>query len=601
MDSTHTPPGFQLSPQFVSTFSKRTPRFGFNGLGEIVFHTRYARLRPDGRKESWHETCERVVNGTYTMQRNWIHQNTLAWDQAKAQASAQEMYSRMFDFKFLPPGRGLWAMGSPLTEQRKLFAALNNCAFVSTAALSSDPLGPFCFLMEAAMLGVGVGFDTAGASTVFVRGASAEHARQPLIAIADSREGWVESTRLLLDAHFRGLPRPAFDYSLIRPHGSPIRGFGGTASGPDVLRRLHGDIDSILSPLAGGRPLSITAIVDIMNAIGRCIVSGDVRQTAEIAFGDAHSEEYIDLKNYAKNPRRAQWGWTSNNSVFAELGMAYDGIAERVCQNGEPGFAWLDNMRKYSRMGYPPDNKDWRATGGNPCLEQTLESYELCCLVETFPANHASLEDFKRTLKFAYLYAKTVTLGATQWPASNAVMLRNRRIGCSMSGIAQFIAKRSLHDLRSWCTEGYDAVQAYDSRFSDWLCIPRSIKTTCIKPSGTVSLLAGATPGLHHPESRFYLRRIRLGKDHELAGPLAAAGFHIEPAVEDPTRKVVVTFPVDAGEGVRTQEQLSMWEQLSFAAFLQRYWADNQVSGQTDLLFVLYVSPTLSKIVYHCD
>ena len=106
-----------------------------------------------------------------------------------------------------------------------------------------------------------------------------------------------------------------------------------------------------------------------------------------------------------------------------------------------------------------------------------------------------------------------------------------------------------MHELKSWCEEGYASVQEYDKRYSDWFAIPRSIKTTCVKPSGTVSLLAGATPGMHYPESRFYLRRVRVGRDHEVVPPLRAAGFHVEPAVEDPTRKVVVTFPVDAGEG----------------------------------------------------
>ena len=112
-----------------------------------------------------------------------------------------------------------------------------------------------------------------------------------------------------------------------------------------------------------------------------------------------------------------------------------------------------------------------------------------------------------RTLKFAYLYAKTVTLGATHWPLTNRVMLRNRRIGCSMSGIAQFVSQRGLHELREWCRAGYDVIQQHDKIYSDWLAIPLSKKTTSIKPSGTVSLLAGATPGLHYPESQYYYRR----------------------------------------------------------------------------------------------
>ena len=138
-------------------------------------------------------------------------------------------------------------------------------------------------------------------------------------------------------------------------------------------------------------------------------------------------------------------------------------------------------------MGDEPNFKDRRAMGGNPCLEQTLESHELCCLVETFPTNHDSLEDYLNTLKYAYLYAKTVTLGQTHWPETNRVMLRNSRIGCSMSGIAQFIANRSVGRItdHGWMT-GYRHIQKLDEKFSDWMAIPRSIKTTSIKPSGTV-------------------------------------------------------------------------------------------------------------------
>jgi hypothetical protein len=316
----------------------------------------------------------------------------------------------------------------------------------------------------------------------------------------------------------------------------------------------------------------------MMNLIGKCVVSGNVRRTAEIAFGDPQSKEYVDLKNYDVNPHRAAYGWTSNNSVFCELGMDYGPICDRVLRNGEPGFAWLENARKYGRIQGEPDWKDRRAAGGNPCLEQTLESYELCCLVETFPHNHESLQEFCDTLKYAYLYAKTVTLGATHWPETNRVTLRNRRIGCSMSGLAQFIEGRGLDELREWCEIGYGTIQQCDQRISDWLAIPRSIKTTSIKPSGTVSLLAGATPGMHYPESRYCLRRMRLARDSELVGQLTRSGYRIEPCVGSEDTTVVVEFPVDFGESVRSLNDVSMWEQLNLAAFLQKYWSDNQVS-----------------------
>jgi adenosylcobalamin-dependent ribonucleoside-triphosphate reductase len=258
--------------------------------------------------------------------------------------------------------------------------------------------------------------------------------------------------------------------------------------------------------------------------------------------------------------------------------MDYTEVAKRIVDNGEPGLAWLDNMRHYSRMKNGGDDKDHRVMGGNPCLEQSLESYELCCLVETFPDNHDDLEDYKRTLKFAYLYAKTVTLGRTHWSDTNRVMLRNRRIGCSVSGIAQFITNRGMDELRTWLEEGYDTIQEWDNSYSDWFAIPKSIKTTSVKPSGTVSLLAGATPGLHYPESRFYTRRIRISINSELIEPLKKAGYKIEPAFGSEDSTLVVEIPVDVGEGIRTASELTIWEQFSIAAFLQRHWADNQVS-----------------------
>lgn len=122
------------------------------------------------------------------------------------------------------------------------------------------------------------------------------------------------------------------------------------------------------------------------------------------------------------------------------------------------------------------------------CVNGCAESYELCCLVETFPHHHESLEDYIRTLQSALLYAKTVTLGATHWPQTNAVMLRNRRIGTSMSGVAQFVAARGMGALHDWCNAGYAALRKHDKSLSERFAVRESVKLTSIKPSGTVSL-----------------------------------------------------------------------------------------------------------------
>ena len=567
---------FKLSEKFIDKYKRKRPPFGFNGLGELVYMRTYSRIKQDGKNERWWETVQRVVEGTYSMQKNHIESYQLGWNPWQAQNSAQEMYERIFNMKFLPPGRGLWAMGTPITEEKNLYAALNNCAFVSTSTIKEDYSKPFCFLMDASMLGVGVGFDTKGAGEIIVKGINRDR-NEEIYMIPDTREGWVESLRLLLESYFHGLPLIVFDYNQVRPAGEPIKGFGGVSSGHEPLKEIHEDIREVLDNNSG-EPITVTTIVDIMNLIGKCVVAGNVRRTAEIVFGDSTNEEYLDLKNYKVNPHREMYGWTSNNSIFAELGMDYTEVCKRITDNGEPGFAWLENMRGYSRLKNGKDDKDHRAAGGNPCLEQTLESYELCCLVETFPNNHDSYEDYARTLKYAYLYAKTVTLGKTHWSDTNRVMLRNRRIGCSVSGVAQFITKHGLHEFQKWLEDGYDAIKSWDCIYSDWFAIPKSIKTTSVKPSGTVSLLAGATPGLHYPESRFYIRRVRISKHSELIEPLKKANYTIEPAFGSEDSTVVVEVPVDVGEGIRTASELSIWEQFSLAAFMQRHWADNQVS-----------------------
>jgi hypothetical protein len=848
---------FKLEQSFVDTYSTKQPPFGFNGLGELVYMRTYSRLKENGLNEKWFETIQRVVEGTYTLQKKQIESLCLGWNEPQAQASAQEMYDRMFQMKFLPPGRGLWAMGTDIVNKKGLAASLNNCGFVSTKNMGkSEPFSkPFCFTMDMSMLGVGIGFDTVGEGNFVV---SRPDVDDQLVIVEDTREGWVESLKILLDSFNCGY-NPLFDYSRIRAPGIPLKTFGGLSSGPQPLIDLHQNVRAVLTKNIGN-PISVTSIVDIMNLIGKCVVSGNVRRclpkgtlvhtqdglvpiekvepgtmvhtsnglhsvselvyqgeqevitivtelgefectekhkvavvsginsytwkmanelvendmlvfpehivqgmdisiyeeddiikidknfgwflgylsgidysglspddkacldefychsedkklregyenlnelfnsriekffkefykgmlyipalilkaqpdirksylngiyestnkfynyeftkqvqalhaslgdpyslntfegyytleklnklenitpikfvelkrtgkvcetydisvpsakefiaaegllvhnTALISFGASDSTEFMDLKDYSKNPHRMDYGWTSNNSIFADLGMNYSQVAERICINGEPGLAWLDNMRNYSRMCELPDGKDHRVMGGNPCLEQSLEHSELCCLVENFLNRADSLEDFLRTLKFSYLYSKTVTLANTHCSDTNRVQLRNRRIGCSVSGIAQFLSKYDLHTLNKWLDAGYKVVGEWDTIYSEWFCIPRSIKMTSVKPSGTVSLLAGATPGMHYPESRFYIRRMRLSNLSPLVKPLQEANYFTEPCVGSENDTIVVEIPIDVGEGIRTINQVSMWEQLSLAANMQRWWADNQVS-----------------------
>jgi adenosylcobalamin-dependent ribonucleoside-triphosphate reductase len=578
---------FMLPHGFVESYRERTPEFGFpdaggNALGEITFVRTYSRLKEDGGKETWAEVCARVINGMYSLQKDHALSNRLPWSEEQALASAKEAYDRMFTFKWLPPGRGLWMMGTQYVMGQRNSAALNNCSFVSTFDFDTSPSEPFTFLMEASMLGIGVGFDTRMTERAVRLHSPLD--RTEIFVVPDSREGWVESVEKLLDSYFLAKqPTWKFDYSAIRPAGTPIRGFGGTASGPEPLIRLHTMLSAILSKRVG-RCVDTELVVDIANLIGVCVVAGNVRRSALIALGRPEDDEFVHLKDPAWFPERNSydkenpgWGWMSNNSVTATVGMDYSDIVPNIALNGEPGLIWLDLAREYGRLADPANNRDYRLAGFNPCAEQGLESYELCTLVECFLNRHESMEDFQRTLKFAYLYAKTVTLVPTHWSRTNSIMQRNRRIGTSISGIAEFADTRGLPELRRWMDEGYSTVQRWDRIYSEWLCVRESIKTTTVKPSGSVSILAGSTPGVHWaPGGRTFLRSIRFASDDPVVDAFREAGYLVEDDVVSLNTQVVY-FPVRTSQK-RSERDVTIWEKVNLAALAQRHWSDNAVS-----------------------
>jgi ribonucleoside-triphosphate reductase (thioredoxin) len=647
---TRAPKRFKISEQFLDKYLRNTYKDGCPPLSELatlVFKRTYARpvLNSETRLESWNECCKRVVEGVFNIQKRHCKDLRLPWDDRKAQRTAQDMFSRMYEMKWTPPGRGLWAMGTQIVD-KKGSAALNNCGACSTKDLATDFSGPFCFLMDMSMLGVGIGADTKGAGKVFVQEPIVD--LSSVFTIADSREGWVDSVRILLDAYVGKGHIPTFDYSHIRKKGEPLKNFGGKASGPAPLKELLGEIELILNKRVGEK-IDSTSIVDLFNVIGRCVVAGGIRRSAEIMIGEVDDKVFPTLKNRSRlnelyeeqaNLRSGieegysvlfceasseddfvernkifdnlisdlvsnielthdkikplvrdyirvtkvinedpvnKYRWASNNSIFAHQGMDYSKYVDQIANSGEPGFVWLENMRKYGRLLDDPNWKDIRVVATNPCGEQSLEDRELCCLVETFPANHTDVHDYLKTLKVAYLYAKTVTLVPTHDERTNAVLMRNRRIGCSMSGIVQAIEKFGRADFRGMCLQGYDKIQELDECYSEWLCVPRSRKTTSVKPSGTVSLLAGSTPGIHYDHAPFYIRNIRIRTDSPLVKACSAAGYKVEKDLFAPDT-MVISFPVQAENFSKSKADVSIWEQFANAAFMQKYWSDNQVS-----------------------
>lgn len=715
---------FRLDETFLDSYKLRTPDWGFpigagNTLGEHAFIAHYSRVKEDGTRERYWETLRRVIEGAYSIQRDHAITQRLPWNDSTAQASAQEAYALAFDGKWSPPGRGFWAMGTEIVNGRGDASPLFNCSMISTEHIADmdDPSLPFARLMEELMLGIGVGFCTRGAGKLILHQPAGFYPHQ----VPDSREGWCESVASLLRSFLMpGRKAPLFDYSKIRPAGTPIRGFGGVASGPGILRRLHEQLTSVLGEREG-QPITSTDITDIMNMIGKAVVAGNVRRSAEIALGMADDDDFLDLKNWEKNPvRTGPGGWShlSNNSCIAQSGQDLSHLVPRISVNGEPGIYWLDMAQAYGRLVDPPDYREHRTAGLNPCIsgetlvltteglqsaasltepfwavvngknyrataswssgikdvvqlvtrqgheikltgehkvlladgtwraahdlvsgdkislgcdtcpddtecdppllsplyaevqsvlpaaacevydltvdivhamtangiivancgEIPLESYEKCNLIETYPTRCKNLQEYLRVLKFAFLYGKSVTLLPVRWPESNEVMIRNRRIGVSMTGVAQFAEERGWSELRRWMDTGYKEIRRRDTQYSEWLGVRESIRVTTVKPSGTVSLLYGVTPGVHWPKERGqYVRTVRDMKGSPFAEAMREAGYLVEPSYSDPDSTVVITFAAE-GPDMRAESEVSIWEKTALAAFAQRYWADNSVS-----------------------
>lgn len=833
---------FRLTTNFIDKYAGKQPDWG--PLGYLTYKRTYSRVKPDGTTEEYWETLQRVVNGVFNIQKQWCEQIGVNFSAHKAQKTAQRMYDKMWNFKFLPSGRGLWVMGTDHVKHHGS-AALNSCAFTSSESIDIDPTRPFCFMMDMSMVGVGVGFDTLGAGKIKIVAPKASSSI--VYVIPDTREGWVESLRLLLESFFVSKVPVKFEYHKIRKAGEPIAGFGGTSSGPKPLEVMHNDMRALLLSKDGEMLDSVT-IVDIMNLICRCVVSGNVRRSASISLGDLNDPAFISMKQDMDKLKK--WRWASNNTVICRRGDDYSAIIESNWVNGEPGIFWKENAQNFGRGMDGPTDVDKLVKGTNPCVtgdtliavadyrkyipiktladeneavavytvtptgeigvkkarkprrtrraseivevatdigvvrctpdhsfmtmagkkvqaknlqigdtiravdtspiwdltvmpdtvtakakakstgrfdeskykldkqsvttfcgrcgdifitnlaefhirdwgdicggtrqcvdreaymawleedsfnervltwnridaydiedskglnafnrfyadiaseaygalpkkylyseatiksvryisqredvynitvdedhtylivpdkdnecrtiasfncgEQSLESWELCNLQETFPSRHDSFEEYKDTLELAFLFGKTITLVNTSWPETNAIILKNRRIGISQTGVVNALKKFGMHEMTFWWKEGYKFLKEVDQKYSDWLCIPKSKKLTTVKPSGTTSLLPGVCPGIHHPHSRYYIRRIRVGEDSAFGELFKNAGYVVEPDVYG-AATLVIEVPIKEEADV-FKDDLTIWEQLDLAATMQHYWSDNQVS-----------------------
>lgn len=546
----------------------------WSSTGYLVMKRTYARRldesNPNSPTEEWEDIINRIIRGA-------DEQLGVGFSEDE-QGRLREHLSQL---RGSVAGRFLWQLGTTTVEQLGL-ASLQNCAVVCV----DEPVRPFTWAMDMLMLGCGVGFNIQR-EYVYKLPKVSEEFRAPTrndassadFIVPDTRGGWVKLLEYTLRSAFPyNGSKSWFSYStqLIRGAGAPIKGFGGTASGPEILCEGIGNIAAVLERRKGKQLRPIDCL-DIMNIIGAIVVAGNVRRSAQIAIGDADDFQFLRAKRWDLG-NIPNWRSNSNNSIVVnkfedmpdEVWKGYNGT-------GEPyGFINLKLSRATGRLG-DPQYKDKEIIGYNPCAEQGLANYETCCLAEVFLPNCKTKEELLDVATLLYRINKHSLALPCHNEETESIVHKNMRMGIGITGYLQ-----ATEEQRSWLSETYEALREYDVEYSQLHGWPASIKLTTVKPSGTLSLLPGVTPGVHPAYSTYLIRRIRLSAASPLVGVIKDAGYPIEYVKHfdgtDDRSTVVAEFPFSYPEATPIAAEMSALDQLEAVRRLQTEWSDNAVS-----------------------
>ena len=539
----------------------------WGSTGYITFKRTYARrLKEVGEEtEEFKDTVDRVIRACDK--------------QLKVGFSSEEenrLREILLSLKGIVAGRFLWQLGTKTVDSLGL-ASLQNCA----VTLVNEPIRPFTWAMDMLMLGSGVGYNIQREYVYELPKAKRvkivrQDTKDADFIVPDTRAGWVELLERTLQAHF--VTGKGFTYSTlcIRGKGTPIKGFGGTASGPEELCWGIENISKVINN-RGGKKLRPIDCLDIMNIIGFIVVAGNVRRSAQIAIGDMDDLQYLNAKRWDLG-NIPNWRAMSNNSIVCnDINLLPEQFWQGYNGNGEPyGMINLNLARSIGRTGetqYPdPD-----VIGFNPCAEQSLADKETCCLAEIYLPNIASKEELNEVALYLYRINKHSLALPCHHPETEAIVHKNMRMGIGVTGYLQ-----ATDEQRSWLKDTYKVLRDFDAYYSEQKGWNPSVKLTTVKPSGTLSLLAGVTPGVHPGYSQYFIRRIRMASNSNLVALCRENGYDVEyqrnfDGSED-KNTVVVSFPSCFPEGTVVAKDVSAVDQLNFVKELQANWSDNSVS-----------------------
>jgi len=540
---------------------------------EYIHLSRYSRWLPEkNRRETWPETVARYFD---FFEEHLKENNNFTL----TEETRKELEDAVLSLKVMPSMRCLMTAGEALKREN---VAGYNCSYIAI-----DNPRSFDEVLYILMNGTGVGFSVEQKYTDQMPVVAEElFDSDTTIIVADSKLGWAKALKELIHLLYSG-QIPKWDVSKVRPAGTPLKTFGGRASGPEPLVSLFKFCVNVFKKAAGRRLTSLECH-DITCKIAEVVVVGGVRRSALISLSDLSDDRMRTAKSGAwweNNVQRA----LANNSYVAkdniDVGVFMkEWLSLYESKSGERGiFSRTASQRQAEKFGRRDANHDF---GTNPCSEIILRNREFCNLTEVVVRESDNLTDLKDKVRLATI------LGTFQSTLTNFKYLskkwkenceEERLLGVSLTGIMDNMMtngkewKTNVEYENCLSTLRQIAIDT-NKEWSFAIGIPQSMATTCVKPSGTVSQLVDAASGIHARHSPYYIRTVRADKKDPLAHMMVDMGFPVEDDVTKPDNTYVFSFPIKSPENAIYRTDMAAIEQLELWLTYQNGWCEHKPS-----------------------
>lgn len=529
-------------------------------LQDVQFFDKYSRYDYDlGRRENWQDTVTRVVAYLLSFDKH----NILTRDERQA------IFDAIFNKDVMPSMRNM-AMAGAAAERNNICSY--NCAYGVP-----DDLYFFHEAVTILISGTGLGYSVESRYTRLlpalepIRGTT----QNLQFTIPDTGEGWADAIYFGIRNWFAGYGVD-FDFSQIRPAGSPLRIKGGRASGPDILRESLESIELVIDRRRHYGFLRPIDVHDILCHIARCIVSGGVRRSALIALFDNNDSDMMHCKSPGYIEGNEQRYLANNSAVFEnEISLQELTHFANIMFDSGAGEPGIFNRRAITKS-LPARRKYTHDFGTNPCAEIVLRPFQFCNLSSVIVRPDDSLDTLFEKVEIATIIG-TLQSMAEHFPGLRQVWQDNQReerlLGVDLNGIMDSPFIRNAEVLRSLRLHAVRTNIVY----ADKLGINQAASVTCIKPSGNSSVMLDTSPGIHARWSDFYIRRMQIHKSNPILPVLQMYGVPIEPSNHLPDT-FVAAFPVKAPEGAITNGTFSAINQLENWKLFKLNWTDHNPS-----------------------